>query len=85
MIQERLIPKVLNLSWDSIKRLLDRWHFWVLVPCNLLWLMGYESNITGSPTLWLESDDNYSVFSLDNFKVGVKYRNTWWRVTDSIL
>ena len=70
MAQEgRLNPKGLTLSLTSVKRFLGRWHFWVLIPWNISWLMGYESMITGSPTLWLRSNSQYSVVQVNNFTV----------------
>ena len=67
--QGRLNPKGLTLSLNSVKRFLGRWHFWVLIPWNIMWLMGYESMITGSPTLWLRSNSQYSVVQVNNFTV----------------
>ncbi|KAJ9145060.1 MFS general substrate transporter [Pleurostoma richardsiae] len=66
-LEGRLSPKGLTLSLTSVKRFLGRWHFWVLVPWNIMWLMGYESQITGGPTLWLKSNTQYSVVQVNNY------------------
>lgn len=68
-LEGRLSPKGLNLSLDSVKRFLGRWHFWVLVPWNIMWLMGYEGQIQGAPTLWLKSNKQYSVVQVNNYTV----------------
>ncbi|KAL3292182.1 putative transporter SEO1 [Colletotrichum asianum] len=67
IFEGRFDPEGLSLSWLSVKRFLGRWHFWVLVPWNVMWLMGYESMVTGSPTLWLRSNEQYSVAQVNNF------------------
>lgn len=68
-LEGRLSPKGLTLSRASVKRFLGRWHFWVLVPWNVMWLMGYESMITGAPALWLKSNPQYSVVQVNNYTV----------------
>lgn len=76
ILEGRFDPEGLSLSWLSVKRFLGRWHFWVLVPWNVMWLMGYESMVTGSPTLWLRSNEQYSVAQVNNFSVSPE---TTWR------
>ncbi|KAF9877192.1 hypothetical protein CkaCkLH20_05458 [Colletotrichum karsti] len=66
-LEGRLDPKGVKLSSKSLRRFFGRWHFWVLVPWNVMWLMGYESMVTGSPTLWLKSNQQYSVVQVNNF------------------
>ncbi|KAJ4319199.1 hypothetical protein N0V84_006481 [Fusarium piperis] len=63
----RLEAKGLNLSLTSVKRFLGRWHFWVLVPWNVMWLLGYMSMISGGPLLWLRSVEEYSIPQVNNY------------------
>lgn len=42
-LDNRLLPQGISLSRESVKRFLGRWHFWVLVPWNIMWLLKYES------------------------------------------
>ncbi|CAH0023856.1 unnamed protein product [Clonostachys rhizophaga] len=66
-LQGRSNPKGFTLSKATLKRFLGRWHFWVLVPWNIQWLMGYLSMGTGGPTLWLRAQPQYSTVQVNNF------------------
>ncbi|KAH7325692.1 major facilitator superfamily domain-containing protein [Stachybotrys elegans] len=66
-LQGRLDPKGGILSKDTLKRFLGRWHFWLLVPWNIQWLLGYLSMINGGPTLWLRSRPEYTTVQVNNF------------------
>ncbi|KAM5378134.1 hypothetical protein ACJZ2D_004592 [Fusarium nematophilum] len=66
-LEGRLEAKGINLSVSSIKRFLGRWHFWVLVPWNVMWLLGYMSLINGGPLLWLRSVEEYSIPQVNNY------------------
>ncbi|KAF4122226.1 MFS transporter, ACS family, pantothenate transporter [Geosmithia morbida] len=63
----RLESKGINLSLVSVKRFLGRWHFWVLVPWNVMWLLGYMSMTSGGPLLWLKSNEQYSTPQVNNY------------------
>ncbi|KAH7361672.1 major facilitator superfamily domain-containing protein [Plectosphaerella cucumerina] len=66
-IQGRSDPKGLQLSRATLGRFLGRWHFWLLVPWNIQWLLGYASMTTGGPTLWLRSQPQYTTVQVNNF------------------
>lgn len=68
-LEGRLEPKGVTLTKASVKRFLGRWHFWVLVPWNVAWIMGYEGMSTGAPTLWLRSVPEYSTVQVNNYSV----------------
>lgn len=68
-LQGRLNPKGGLLSRATLKRFLGRWHFWLLVPWNVQWLLGYLSMINGGPTLWLRSIPEYTVVQVNNYTV----------------
>jgi hypothetical protein len=68
-IQGRNDPKGLQLSRATLGRFLGRWHFWLLVPWNIQWLLGYVSMTTGGPTLWLRSQPQYTTVQVNNFTV----------------
>ncbi|KAJ4263445.1 hypothetical protein NW762_006264 [Fusarium torreyae] len=63
----RLEAKGVSFSLASIKRFLGRWHFWVLVPWNVMWILGYMSMTSGGPLLWLRSVPEYSVSQVNNY------------------
>ncbi|KAJ4294316.1 hypothetical protein N0V90_008006 [Kalmusia sp. IMI 367209] len=66
-LEGRLHGKALNLELATVKRFLGRWHFWVLVPWNILWLLGYQSLNQGAYTLWLKAQKQYSIVQVNNF------------------
>jgi len=68
-------PQGLNFSLRTIKRFLGRWHFWILIPWNILWLLGYMSTGQGACTLWLKSNKQYSTPEVNNLTVG--YPHIW--------
>lgn len=74
-LQGRSDPKGLTFSKATVKRFLGRWHFWLLVPWNIQWLMGYLSIMSGGPTLWLRSIPEYTTVQVNNYTVRPCYRS----------
>lgn len=70
-LQGRLNPKGLTLKWGVVKRFLNGWHFWVLVPWNVMWLLGYQSMMQGAHTLWLRAQKQYSIVKVNNYTVSI--------------
>lgn len=68
-LQGRLNSKGLNLEWSVLKRFFSRWHFWILIPWNVMWLLGYQSMTQGAYTLWLRAQKQYTVVQVNNFTV----------------
>ncbi|KAL2678508.1 hypothetical protein Neosp_009255 [[Neocosmospora] mangrovei] len=64
-LQGRLDPKGLTLSRESLKRFLGRWHFWVLVPWNVQWTLGFLGMSSGA--LWLRAQTQYTTAQVNNF------------------
>ncbi|EEU34623.1 uncharacterized protein NECHADRAFT_3907, partial [Fusarium vanettenii 77-13-4] len=64
-LQGRLDPKGLSLSKESLKRFLGRWHFWVLVPWNVQWTLGFLGMSSGA--LWLRAQTQYTTAQVNNF------------------
>ncbi|KAJ3460943.1 hypothetical protein MRS44_011810 [Fusarium solani] len=64
-LQGRLDPKGLTLSKESLKRFLGRWHFWVLVPWNVQWTLGFLGMSSGA--LWLRAQTQYTTAQVNNF------------------
>jgi MFS family permease len=62
-------PQGFPFKVASLKRFFGRWHWWVLVPWNLLWIMGYMSSGQGAYTLWLKSNKQYSIPQVNNYTV----------------
>ncbi|KAF2832391.1 MFS general substrate transporter [Ophiobolus disseminans] len=65
--QGRLNSKGFTLKWSVIRKFLSGWHFWILVPWNIVWLLGYQSMMQGSYTLWLRAQKQYSVVQVNNY------------------
>jgi MFS family permease len=60
-------PKGLPFAWSSLKRFFGRWHWWVLVPWNILWILGvgwWQQHI-----LWLRAQPQYSIVQVNNYTV----------------
>ena len=36
----RKAPQGMPFAWSSVKRFVGRWHFWVLIPWNIVWILG---------------------------------------------
>ena len=70
-LQGRLNPKGLDLSWKTIRRFFNRWHFWLMIPWNISWLLGYQSLNQGALTLWLKSNKQYATVQVNNFTVSI--------------
>jgi MFS family permease len=68
-LEGRLGARGFTLEWATVKRFLGRWHFWVLVPWNTLWLLGYQSMTQGAYTLWLRAQTQYSIVQVNNYTV----------------
>lgn len=58
-----------GFGWSAIKRFVGRWHFWLLVPWNVSWLMGFLSETQGVYTLWLKSHKAYSTPKVNELTV----------------
>jgi MFS family permease len=71
-LEGRLKAKGLTLEWKVIKRFFGRWHFWILIPWNVMWLLGYQSMTQGGYTLWLKSQKQYDVVQVNNFTVRIR-------------
>ena len=63
-----------GIKWklSSIKRFVGHWHFWVLVPWNVLWLTGFGHLAQGALTLWLKSVKKYTVVQINNYSVSTQ-------------
>ncbi|KAF2652580.1 MFS general substrate transporter [Lophiostoma macrostomum CBS 122681] len=66
-LEGRLHGKALDLKWATVKRFLGKWHFWILVPWNIMWLLGYQSLNQGAYTLWLKAQKQYSIVQVNNY------------------
>ncbi|EXJ86819.1 hypothetical protein A1O3_03773 [Capronia epimyces CBS 606.96] len=64
LAKERMVvagrKEPVGFSWSLVRRFLGRWHFWLLVPWNVSWLMGFLSETQGVYTLWLKSHKAYN-------------------------
>ncbi|OAP62748.1 hypothetical protein AYL99_01975 [Fonsecaea erecta] len=61
----RKAPQGMPFAWSSVRRFLGRWHFWVLVPWNIIWILGiswYQQHI-----FWLKAQPQYSTFDVNNY------------------
>ncbi|KIW82822.1 hypothetical protein Z517_02065 [Fonsecaea pedrosoi CBS 271.37] len=61
----RKSPQGLPFSLSSVKRFFGRWHFWVLVPWNIIWILGmgwWQQHI-----LWLRAQPQYDTFQVNNY------------------
>ncbi|KIW13841.1 hypothetical protein PV08_06621 [Exophiala spinifera] len=58
-------PQGLPFAFSSVKRFVGRWHFWVLIPWNIIWIlgMGWWSN----HILWLRAQPQYSTVQVNNY------------------
>lgn len=65
----RAQPQGMPFAWSSVKRFMGRWHFWILVPWNVLWLLGYGAMTFGSHTLWIKSNAQYDVAQANRLTV----------------
>ncbi|KAK7420380.1 hypothetical protein QQX98_002803 [Neonectria punicea] len=72
-LEGRLDPKGASFSLATIKRFLGRWHFWVLVPWNVMWLLGYMYMVNGGPLLWLRSVEEYSTVQAIHPSIGIVF------------
>lgn len=60
-------PKGLPFALSSVKRFFGRWHWWVLVPWNVVWIlvMGWwQQHI-----LWLRAQPQYGIVQVNNYTV----------------
>lgn len=63
----RISPKGLPFAMSPVKRFLGRWHWWVLVPWNVAWMLvqpWWQQHI-----LWLRAQPHYSVVQVNNYTV----------------
>lgn len=64
-------PQGFQFTAASFKRFFGRWHWYVLVPWNILWLLGYMSQGQGALTLWLKSNTQYTTVQVNNYTVSL--------------
>lgn len=75
-------PQGFQFRIVSFQRFFARWHWYILVPWNIMWLMGYMSQGQGALTLWLKSNKQYTIIQVNNFTV---YSLILMKTTELIL
>jgi hypothetical protein len=63
----RKAPQGLPFALSSVKRFVGRWHFWVLIPWNIIWILGmgwWQQHI-----LWLRAQPQYDTVQVNNYTV----------------
>ncbi|KAG4430112.1 hypothetical protein IFR05_014410 [Cadophora sp. M221] len=60
-------PQGIPFTFTSFKRFFGRWHWYILVPWNILWIMGCMASSQGALTLWLKSNKQYSTVEVNNY------------------
>lgn len=72
-----------NLS--SVKRLVGRWHFWVLIPTTVIIQQGYVSQLNSTWTLWIRSNKQFDIPTVNNLTTISPCVQIIWIVSFSLL